>query len=120
MVTLNPRPLPAVEEAKDTDQAGSFPFRSHLLTLDAGVRTHIQAGPRGNYELRPGAHEQLAERLGIPHSYYLFLKEALPSLLECNVNELLRLRPRAEVCTVRLDRAGYVCGLSFDLPHGAE
>lgn len=120
MVTLQTRPLATGQEQQPADPRVSFPFRSCLMALNDGPISYLEVGPRGTYEMREDAHGQLARHLGIPYPYYHHLKESMPWLLACNVNALLCRRPPREVCTLRLDHAGYVCGLTFQCPGDGE
>ncbi len=61
-------------------------MRTH--TNDAGTRLDL-VGTDFSFPLRETAHEQLAERVGIPKAYYDRLREHSPELFDRNVNHRL-------------------------------
>src|SRR5574341_161837 len=80
---LTMRPLEAVGEGS--------------ADLPAADRVVLEAAQRGREPMRlrvlPGAHEQLAEKTGIPRKYYDRMLEAAPELLAENVNTWFRREP---------------------------
>jgi hypothetical protein len=58
------------------------------LSLDA-TKLELRNGDTIGYELKPLAHEQLGDRVGIPRKYYQKLQAQFPGLLALNVNTLL-------------------------------
>src|SRR5215472_16746409 len=63
-----------------------------MLTTADGSELHIAGN--GECGLRPLAHEQFADYLDIPRKFYGRLRDAHPSLLDHNVNTLLRHEPK--------------------------
>lgn len=73
--------------ALSSDIIGSVP------TPDKVTLTATTAQGPVTLRLLPGAHEQIAERVGIPRQYYDRMLETQPSLLAANVNRWLHAEP---------------------------
>jgi hypothetical protein len=65
--------------------------------VDGGVATVVLAGLNGDAKkIRPYAHKQLADVLGIPTRYYDRMKVEQPELLAKNINVWLKSEPEAK------------------------
>jgi hypothetical protein len=67
---------------------GSVPPRDDRIALAANTPVGIE-----HFAINRGAHEQFAERLGIPRAYYDRMLEHAPGLLAENVTHWLRFEP---------------------------
>lgn len=64
-----------------------------FLTTESGSELFLPNG-KGEFGIKPLAHQQLASHLGIPSQYYQRLQgSGYTSLLDLNVNHLFRIKP---------------------------
>jgi hypothetical protein len=79
----------------DTMRQSRRDFRAHDAAIQMTTRfghapVQLDVRGAGSFGINPIAHEQLAEKLGIPKRYYDRMLEEAPGLLAGNVNEWLR------------------------------
>lgn len=84
----------AKELQRQANVKKDFVAAAGALQLDQNGLFHV--GER-SYDALPTMHEQLAVRLGIPHSYYDRMRTAEPALLSTNVNTWLQHKEREQV-----------------------
>ena len=63
---------------------------SKLISMNVNGDISLQIGDQGNFEIRETAHQQIAQRLGIPQKYYEKCLKEDTKLLSENVNAWLQ------------------------------
>lgn len=84
-----------IERQKETKRDFDAPA-SALRIHSNGVST-MDLGVGGPMEIGEVAHEQIAEKVGIPRKYYDRMREEAPELLDQNVNHWFQHRPKADI-----------------------
>ena len=64
-----------------------------VATDDANSELHLELPEVGQFPIRPYAHGQIAQHLGIPKTYYDKMREQAPHLLATNANHWLATSP---------------------------
>lgn len=82
----------AVELERQNSSKRDFVAPGAMLTAKSNGHTVLSIADKGSFELNVIAHEQMADRLGIPRKYYDEMKASAPALLDQNINHWLRER----------------------------
>jgi hypothetical protein len=91
MKTGKTLPELAAELERQRRSKRDFVADTRTLTMLNGIE--LSVGDQGEFGIRPIAHRQMGSRLDIPLDYYDRLLRSHPTLLDQNVNVLLRAHP---------------------------
>ncbi len=76
------------------------------VPVERDVKVEFVNGEKQSLAVQPYAHQQIADRLGIPFKYYQRLKEEAPALLATNVNHWFQANPEKRLVRVLSDKEG--------------
>ncbi|MEW6213383.1 MAG: DUF932 domain-containing protein [Acidobacteriota bacterium] len=83
----------ATEIQRQAESKRDFVVETSALTLHSNGRSSLEIEGVDSFGVTDLAHDQIAQRLGIPQKYYDRLRAELPALLDTNVNTLFREKP---------------------------
>ncbi len=79
--------------------------RLKIVTTEVGTRLAVANGEVKHYDIKPHAHRQIADRVGIPAKYYERMLAQQPKLLADNVNTWFDANPERRLVRLLDDSA---------------